>query len=158
MFLAAVELLEAIDYHISAFTSNGWEWIFLDNVPWLAIAIVLVQIPQVTAEPEIVRAKRQIEIVFRRYEDPDRSLSGSRMWKILVDLRQQSQRSWISGSTTDVSARSADLRSEHPVSVATTTINENFLMDYAVPFGQSDLCMYDESFDLPDLNGITWYY
>ncbi|RDW91575.1 hypothetical protein BP5796_02740 [Coleophoma crateriformis] len=152
VFLAAVESLEAIDYHIRTFSSNGWDWIFLDNVPWLAIAIVLVQIPQATIRGlDVVRAQRQIEIVFYRYEDPDRSLSHCRLWKILVDLRRQEHSFLVSGNTPD-----ADYVPENPVSTAATIINENFMMDYTTPLDQSDLFIYDETLDLPEMNELSW--
>lgn len=91
VFIAALELLEAFEYHSKTFASSNWEWIFLTIVPWLALAIVLTSLPNVSKQSEIDRAQWQINLNFQRFSDPENPISGTPMWKLLVQLKEYIQ-------------------------------------------------------------------
>jgi hypothetical protein len=92
-FIAAIELLEAFEYHSKTFASSNWEWIFETIVPWLAIAILLTELPRAIQQSDIDRAQWQINLNFQRFSDPSKPLSNSPMWKLLVQLRENIQES-----------------------------------------------------------------
>jgi hypothetical protein len=60
-------------------------------VPWLAIAIVLTEMPRASRQFDIDRAQRQIESNFNRFSDPSKPIIGTPMWRLLVHLRHQMQ-------------------------------------------------------------------
>ncbi|KAH6665041.1 hypothetical protein B0J14DRAFT_241526 [Halenospora varia] len=91
VFIAAIELLEAFEYHSKTFASNNWEWIFSTIIPWLALAIVLTSLPRATQQSDIDRAQWQINVNFQRFSDPKMPVSGTPMWKLLVQLRENIQ-------------------------------------------------------------------
>ena len=91
MFIAGIELLEAFEFHSKTFASSNWEWIFETIVPWLAIAIVLTELPRATQPFDVDRAQWQINLNFQRFSDTSNPVSGTPMWKLLVQLRQNIQ-------------------------------------------------------------------
>lgn len=91
--MAAIEHLEALEYHSKTFISNNWEWIFETIIPWLAIAIVLTELPRATQSSDIDRAQWQINLNFQRFSDPLKPVSGTPMWKLLIQLRENMQES-----------------------------------------------------------------
>ncbi|CZR59489.1 uncharacterized protein PAC_09381 [Phialocephala subalpina] len=93
VFTSAIELLEAYEYHSATYISLNWGWVFQTTVPWLALAIVLTELPKSTQQTDIERAQLQIENYFQRFSDPSAPVSGTAMWKMLVRLRQNMEQS-----------------------------------------------------------------
>jgi hypothetical protein len=91
VFIAAIELLEALEYHSKTFASSNWEWTFETVIPWLAIAIVLTELPQATQQSDIDRAQWQSDLNFQRFSDSSKPVSRTPMWKLLVQLRESMQ-------------------------------------------------------------------
>ncbi|KAK0106862.1 hypothetical protein ONS95_003584 [Cadophora gregata] len=86
VFLAAVELLEAITYHISSFTPLNCEWLFSTPVPFLATSIALTDMRHATRQNDKERAQRQIDNVFSRFSSSP--VASTKMWKVLIELRR----------------------------------------------------------------------
>ncbi|KAF8855925.1 hypothetical protein BDZ45DRAFT_625738 [Acephala macrosclerotiorum] len=91
VFTSAIELLEAYEYHSATYAPLSWEWVFQTTVPWLALAIVLTELPKSTQQTDIERAQLQIENYFHRFSDPSVPVSSTPMWKMLVGLRKRMQ-------------------------------------------------------------------
>jgi hypothetical protein len=90
-FWHAVELLEAFEYHSTTFADLNWDWIFRDIVPWPAIAIVLTQLHHSIRATEINRARKQVDIVFRKFGDPESEVSRTPMWQLIVQLKEYAE-------------------------------------------------------------------
>jgi ABC-type iron transport system FetAB permease component len=87
-FIAAIELIEALHYHCDTFASLNWEWVFQAMIPWLAIAIVLTEMPHAIRQSDRDRARKQINEIFATFSDSKMPVSKTQMWDILVQLRQ----------------------------------------------------------------------
>ncbi|EPE31846.1 Zn2/Cys6 DNA-binding protein [Glarea lozoyensis ATCC 20868] len=87
-FISAIELIEAFHYHCDTFAALNWEWVFQTMIPWLAVAILLTEIPHATRQSDKARAQKQINEVFLTFSNPNLPISKTQMWNILVQLRQ----------------------------------------------------------------------
>jgi hypothetical protein len=67
----------------------NWEWIFQSMIPWLAIAIVLTEIPHATSQADKTRALTQVNQIFANFSDSNLPVSKTQMWNVLVQLRQE---------------------------------------------------------------------
>ena len=65
----------------------NWDWIFQALIPWLAIAILLTEIPHATRQSDKIRAQKQINEIFDTFSDPSLPISKTQMWNVLVQLR-----------------------------------------------------------------------
>ncbi|KAE8448962.1 hypothetical protein EG329_008758 [Mollisiaceae sp. DMI_Dod_QoI] len=91
IFTSALELLEAYEYHSATYAPLNWEWVFQTTIPWLALAIVLTELPNSTESSNIERAQLQIKNYFQRFSEPSAPVSQTPMWKMLVGLRRHMQ-------------------------------------------------------------------
>lgn len=162
MFVAAIELLEAYDYHISTFSPMNWGWVFEITVPWLAIAIVLTYTPKLTRQPDIDRAQKQIEIAFRRYETPERSIGTSPLWQLLVDLRLKVDASWSREHqgrnciSPNIQLTEANRAGAAFSSDPNLRFTDDLMLDLANFAPQSDRVMYDDSLFMQDASELPW--
>ncbi|KAG9229823.1 hypothetical protein BJ875DRAFT_176798 [Amylocarpus encephaloides] len=144
--IAAVELLEAYQYHKTTFSTLNWEWIFQTAIPWLAIAIVLAELPHLSAQSDIARAQRQVDDIFAVFSNPDQPVSNTPMWGILLQLRQN--------MTTPVQPTSA-VALGNMDSMATTMFTDDLMLDLGVSMTGSMPGEFDE-YMLGNENSITW--
>ncbi|KUJ12210.1 uncharacterized protein LY89DRAFT_688662 [Mollisia scopiformis] len=85
VYMSALELLEAYEYHSAAYSPFNWEWVFQSTIPWLALAIVLTETPKAEEQLEIERAQLQIEAYFQRLSYAP--VASTPMWRMLTRLR-----------------------------------------------------------------------
>ena len=157
VFLDALKLLEAYQYHSATFAPFNWEWIFETTVPWLATAIVLTELPEGTEQSEKDRAQLQIENIFQRFSDPSAPVSSTPMWKLLVQLRQHMQ--YVPGQhnapVTSVIGSNGPL----PASKAGPSTLE-FMDDLMLDFGNSEAglegIVYNNQLMFQDAKGFPW--
>jgi hypothetical protein len=147
--MAAIELLEAFEYHSKTFISNNWEWIFETIIPWLAIAIVLTELPRATQSSDIDRAQWQINLNFQRFSDPLKPVSGTPMWKLLIQLRENMQQS---PAQSPLSYRGVEPASSQPLQTATTmAFNTDLMLGSELYPAGTETSLYEDQFmlDLP---------
>ncbi|KAH8821269.1 hypothetical protein F5884DRAFT_81820 [Xylogone sp. PMI_703] len=157
VFVSAVELLEAYDYHISTFTPRNWGWIFEVAVPWLAIAIVITHLPKLTRKSDMDRAKKQVDIAFLRYEDPNRSIGGSPLWQLLVELRLKMDGSWSREQMRQDSLPLADVsQTATSFSDPSMRYTDDLMLDLGNFAGQQDRMMYEETLYMHDTANLPW--
>jgi hypothetical protein len=147
--MAAIELLEAFEYHSKTFISNNWEWIFETIIPWLAIAIVLTELPRATQSSDIDRAQWQINLNFQRFSDPLKPVSGTPMWKLLIQLRENMQQS---PAQSPLSYRGVELASSQPLQTATAmAFNTDLMLGSELYPAGTETSLYEDQFmlDLP---------
>lgn len=158
VFMAAIELLEAFEYHSTNFAPLNWDWIFQNTVPWLAIAITLTQLPHATRKADIDRARKQIEIAFSRHGDPDKPVSSTPMWQLLLQLRQQAQTQWDQAQT-EQSSVSPEAHQIGAINSLPQSSGLAFTDDLMLDFGigiQPDPVMYDDALNMQDLENLPW--
>jgi hypothetical protein len=149
VFIAAIELLEAFEYHSKTFASSNWEWLFDTIVPWLAIAIVLTQAPHARQPSIIDRAQWQVNLNFQRFSDPSNAVSATPMWKLLVQLREHMQESRTSSPNNQSNTTPG---SSHSLQ---TTAEMNFagdlMLDSEIYTAGNEAFLYEDQFmqDLP---------
>lgn len=86
-FTAALDLLEALEYHRHTFAPRNWDWIFGVEISWLALAILLTYNTIGIREIDTHRAERLLQINFERYSnDP---VSATPMWHLMTKLRDR---------------------------------------------------------------------
>ncbi|KAN0107928.1 Fungal specific transcription factor domain containing protein [Hyaloscypha variabilis] len=146
VFIAAIELLEAFEYHSKTFTSNNWEWIFDTIVPWLAIAIVLTQLPHATQQQDIDRANWQININFERFSSHENPLSGTPMWRLLLQLRENMQ-------GVPVNQDSVVPNVSQELSVATVPFTPDLVLDSDLYASGNEAFLYEDQF----MQDLPWY-
>jgi hypothetical protein len=159
--MAAVELLEAYEYHSTTFAPMDWDWVFQTKVPWLAIAIVLTQLPHARRKPEINRARKQIDIAFERYGDLEMPLSSTPLWQLLVQLRQRGENQWDQRERGNISGESSLMREtgaseELPVAL-NQVLADDMMLDFGVIAPQHGPMMYDDALDMLDMDNMPWY-
>ncbi|KAL5324603.1 hypothetical protein ACEPPN_009149 [Leptodophora sp. 'Broadleaf-Isolate-01'] len=164
VFLAAIELLEAITYHISTFSALNWEWLFSTPVPWLATSIALTDMRHATRQNDKDRAQRQIQAVFARFANSP--VSSTQMWKTLARLRSnmmdESSHVLPSGSTSvggNASAGGSRIpRDAGGAAVATAFgFDNDWMLDYGGGgVGRGD-GTYDELVMMGDMHSLPWY-
>ncbi|PMD55438.1 uncharacterized protein K444DRAFT_88562 [Hyaloscypha bicolor E] len=152
VFMAAIELLEAFEYHSKTFISNNWEWIFETIIPWLAIAIVLTELPRATQSSDIDRAQWQINLNFQRFSDPLKPVSGTPMWKLLIQLRENMPES---PAQSPLSYRGVEPASSQLLQTATAmAFNTDLMLGSELYPAGTETSLYEDQFmlDLPWLN------
>jgi hypothetical protein len=149
VLIAAIELLEAFEYHSKTFTSNNWEWIFESLVPWLAIAIVLTELPRATQQSDIDRAQWQTNLNFQRFSDPSKPVSGTPMWKLLVQLRENMQSSPTTSPQSQGNVIPANSQTVENVSAMAFT--GDLMLDSELYTAGTESFLYEDQFmqDLP---------
>jgi len=139
-FVAAVKLLEAIQYHIETFSPHNWEWVFRTVVPWLPCAIVLTYISSSHSleQGAIDHAQKQLDNVWARFSDPSDPVTTTPMWNLLMGLKQ---------SQTEPSSMSNSV----PQYVPRFPVFAEDLMDFGQGQANVDVnqVMYDEYQDMP---------
>jgi hypothetical protein len=153
VFIAAIELLEAFEYHSKTFASYNWEWAFETIVPWLAIAIVLTELPHATRPSDIDRAQRQIDLNFRRFSDLSKPVSCTSMWKLLVQLRQHMQEQ---PSSSPPSQRGDSIAVPPPQQTATMDFTDDLMLDFGVSAPGSESLVYEDQFMPQDMQDLPW--
>lgn len=159
-FIAAVELLEAIEYHSLTLAPLNWEWIFQSVVPWLATAIILAQLPHATRRHDINRSQKQIDIIFQRYSDTSSAVATSPMWQLLVTLKQHVPAQWDQEPTNQGHfSQSSILPTEtnsRPLEMETLMFNDDIMLDFG-PSTQLDPFMYNDQLAFPEVQDLPWY-
>jgi hypothetical protein len=165
-FVASLELLEAIEYHISTFALLNWEWLFQTVVPWLATAIVLTYLPYASRQADVDRGRKQIEIIFQRYTDPSSTISTCPRWLLLVRLRHQMSQI----SQWDATQRPTNRRDWNESQGVTPQPNlgvsqgmndpallftDDLMLDFGTA-GQMDTVLLDE-LGYQDMQDLPWY-
>ncbi|KAE9377571.1 hypothetical protein N431DRAFT_398530 [Stipitochalara longipes BDJ] len=148
LFIKAIELLEAFEYYSKTFASENWEWVFETIIPWLAIAIVVTDLSRATHQSEINRANWQININFERFSSPENPVSGTPMWKLLVQLRENMQGLPVDqGSTVPTSSQVLG-------NIAAVPFTPDLMLDSDLYGSGTDAFPYEDQFmqDLPWLN------
>jgi hypothetical protein len=149
VFIAAIELLEAFEYHSKTFTSSNWEWVFETVIPFLALSIVLTELPRANQQSDIDRAQWQINLNFQRFSDPSKLVSGTPMWKLLVQLRENMETSQTPSQQNQSSAPLADGK---PLEIfATMTFSPGLISDSEFYTAGTEDFLYEDQFmqDLP---------
>lgn len=150
VFLAALELLEAIEYHCTSFASLNWEWVFATTVPWLATAIALTHEQQTTRHSDRDRAHRQIENVFERFSHPA-LVASTPMWQLLVRLRQNMQ----DGSSHGIQVLpTASMPGDQSGMIR---FDDDLMLDFGQQTGGSDPLSFDDPLMAQDLQNMPWY-
>jgi len=144
--MAAIELLEAYEYHISTYALQNWEWIFETKIPWLAISVVLTELPHASRQADIERGQRLITNNFARYSDPSKPLSKTPMWNLLVQLRQHMQ------NAPDQTLPIADYSA---VGTTAMMITDDLMLDFGDQ-GVLDDLMYNDQLILQDGQDLPW--
>jgi hypothetical protein len=159
--MAAVELLEAYEYHSTTFIPMNWDWVFQTKVPWLAIAIVLIQLPHARKKPEIDRARKQIDIVFERYGDPEMPLSSTPLWQLLAELRQRCEDQLDQRELGNIGGELSLMRETGASEELAVALNQGLADDVILDFGviapQHGPIMYDDALDMLDMDNMPWY-
>lgn len=146
-------MLEAFEYHSKTFAPYNWDWLFETVVPWLAIAIVLTGLPRATRPSDIDRATRQIDVNFQRFSDPAKPVSGTPMWKLLVQLRQQMQEQ---PGASPSSQRSLSVATRPPQQAAAMAFTDDLMLDFGVSAPGTESMMYEDQFMLQDMQDLPW--
>jgi hypothetical protein len=152
--MAAIELLEAYEYHASTFAPHNWEWLFVTKVPWLAIAVVLTELRHASRQADVDRGQRLVDSNFARYSDPSMPVSSTPMWQLLVQLRQHMQ----DGSSQTPPA--VNYSAVHSNYQAENGRNVPFADDLMLDFGNQgglDALMYNDQLILQDGQDLPWY-
>ncbi|OCL12680.1 hypothetical protein AOQ84DRAFT_333872 [Glonium stellatum] len=89
LFLQAITLLENIEQAEKEAAANHWDWVFRSSVQWNATAIVLHNLAYRFDGEPVDRAWNQIEIVFRRHNNAEIRLDGTKTWPALEQLRDR---------------------------------------------------------------------
>ncbi|KAH7356415.1 hypothetical protein BKA65DRAFT_207150 [Rhexocercosporidium sp. MPI-PUGE-AT-0058] len=163
VFLAAVELLEAITYHIATFSALNWEWLFSTPVPWLATSIALTDIRHTTRQNDKERAQRQIDVVFARFTNS--SVASTKMWKVLAQLRKNmmddSSQVIPGGSTRVVGTSGSGSSIPGDAGGAAATAAFGFDNDLMLDYGGGGIGRgggtYDELAMMGDMQNLPWY-
>lgn len=154
-FIAALELLEAFDYHSSTFTELNWSWIFETIVPWLAIAIILAKASFAPRTEDTKRAHKQIDIVFNRYSDPSAPLSSTPMWQLLVQLRQRFQPQY--GQEKDITEAKVSVdTTRQPMESSEMIYADDLMLDFGLA-PQQDTNLYDDELIFQEVQDFPWY-
>jgi hypothetical protein len=160
----AVELLEAFEYHSTTFADLNWDWIFRDTVPWLAVAIVLTQLHHSTRAPEISRARKQVDIVFLKFGDPESEVSRTPMWQLIVQLKEYAETRWNEGKPTqDIPMLSlvGRLGDSEPSlgnsSEANLALTDETMPSFQLLEMQDDPSVFYDSMYMQDIENLPWY-
>ncbi|CZT44904.1 uncharacterized protein RSE6_05156 [Rhynchosporium secalis] len=163
VFLSAIQLLEAIMYHITTFSVMNWEFIFSTSVPWLASAIALIDSRHATRQSDKDRAQREVEAVFKRFKDSP--VATTKMWKILEQLRMnmmdETSQGLANGSGRE--AKTSDLGgSSMPgdaggAAVSQIEFSDDMMFEFGGVEGDRGPGTYDEMAMIGDLQDLPWY-
>jgi hypothetical protein len=74
-------------------------------IPWLAIAIVLTEIPHATQQSDKTRASKQINQMFTVFSNPSMPVAKTQMWNVLVQLLQNMENSHLEPNLNTVIAK-----------------------------------------------------
>ncbi|KAL2073846.1 hypothetical protein VTL71DRAFT_11172 [Oculimacula yallundae] len=163
VFVSAIELLEAIRYHVTAFAVVNWEWLFSTSVPWLATAIVLTDVRHATRQNDKDRAQRQIEAVFLRFQDSP--VAMTKMWKMMQELRRN-MTDQSSQSLANASARIArDIAGDGNsipgdaggAAVSTFGFSDDMMFEFGGAGGERGQGAFDEMAMMGDIQNLPWY-
>lgn len=120
---------------------------FQTRVPWLAISVLLTELPRTDRQADVERGQRLIASNFARYSDPSKPVSNTPMWNLLVELREHMQ----------------DSPNQTPAAVEYSTIGTNRMPltdDLMLDFGDQqalDAMIYNDQLILQDSQDLPWY-